>query len=35
VAILTSALPGVGHSSWDTAYGMPDLAASLFEQRRR
>ena len=30
-----SELPGVGHDLWDTAYGMPDLAAWLFEQRRR
>jgi len=30
-----SELPGVGHNSWDTAYGMPDLAAWLFAQRRR
>ena len=30
-----SELPGVGHNSWDAAYGMPELAAWLFEQRRR
>jgi predicted peptidase len=27
-------LPGVGHNSWDPAYGSADLAAWLFTQRR-
>ncbi len=26
--------PGVGHNSWDRAYGEPELARWLFEQRR-
>lgn len=30
-----SELPGVGHNSWDAAYGMPDLVTWLFEQKRR
>jgi predicted peptidase len=28
-------LPGVGHNSWDTAYGDPELAKWMLEQRRR
>jgi predicted peptidase len=28
-------LPGVGHNSWDAAYGSPEVAEWLFRQRRR
>jgi predicted peptidase len=28
-------LPGVGHNSWDAAFGSADVAAWLFKQRRR
>ena len=28
-------LPGIGHNSWDVAYGNADLAAWLFRQQRR
>jgi predicted peptidase len=26
--------PGVGHNSWDKAYGTPELFTWLFEQKR-
>lgn len=28
-------LPGVGHNAWDPAYGSAEMAAWMFEQRRR
>lgn len=28
-------LPGVGHNSWDAAFGSPQVAAWLFKQRRK